>query len=299
MRRDCSISDHTRMLQLNRPLVVFDLEATSVDPETARIIQVALFRLEPDDGAGTITEQLTTHVDPGVPIPAEVTDLTGIAEVDVAGAPAFPDLVSDLNGLVADADLAGFNVLSYDLPLLKAEYERAAADLAGPADRQVLDVYKLEQVLVPRTLEALFETYTGAPLQEAHNATADVEATIAVLNAQLRTHQPEARTPAALADLIRGEYLDDNRRLKRVQTDDGQTGVQVCFGKHNGRTVREIQRMDPGYLDWMRDAIDDLRPHLDAALRDDESSDGGSEALSPDADASWNGTPGEQGRLGL
>ena len=254
------------MLHLDRPLVVFDLEATAVDPEEARIIQVALFRLEPSPNGPATTDRLIACVNPGVPIPQDVTDLTGIGEADVANAPTFDALRPDLDALIRDADLAGFNVLAYDLPLLKAAYERVGAPLPGPSDRQVLDVYKLEQVLVPRTLSALFETYTGSELEDAHDAAADVRATIDVLDAQLRTHEPDAQTPAALADLIRGDYLDDNRKLKRVETPEGGTGVEVCFGKHMGKTVRQIQDEDPGYLAWMRDAITDLKPHIDAAL---------------------------------
>lgn len=257
------------MLHLDRPLVLFDLEATGVDPAEARIIQMAFTRLEPTDDGTEAAETHTVRVDPGTPIPPEVTDLTGIADADVQGAPSFAERLAEVEPLLRDADLAGYNVLAYDVPLLKAECERAGVPLPGPDDRRVLDVYKLEHVLVPRTLSALFERYTGTPLDDAHDAEADVRATLDVLNAQLRTHQPDATTPAALVDLIRGEYLDDNRRLKRIDAGMGAAGVEVCFGKHAGKTLAQIQEEDPGYLDWMRKAIDDLRPHIEAAFAEE------------------------------
>ena len=277
------------MLHLDRPLVLFDLEATGVDPAEARIIQMAFTRLEPTDDGADVAETDTGLVDPGVPIPPGITDLTGIADADVQGAPSFAERLAVVEPLLHDADLAGYNVLAYDLPLLKAECERTGVPLPGPKDRRVLDIYKLEQVLVPRSLSALFERYTGETLDDAHDAGADVAATLDVLQAQLRTHQPEATTPAALVDLIRGDYLDDNRRLKCLDTGTGAAGVEVCFGKHSGKTLAQIQDEDPGYLNWMRDAIDALRPHIEAAFADTAAA----EDETPTADDPAAGSPTE------
>lgn len=252
------------MLQLDRPLVVFDLEATSTNPKEARVIQVAAQRIIRRNGKLGVSDRLSRLVNPGTSIPQEVVDLTGITNADVADAPPFGQVADALDRLIHDADLAGFNVHNYDVPLLEAEYERAGRAVPGPADREVLDVLRLEQVLMPRSLEALFERYTGQPLDGAHDAQVDVNATVQVLAAQLREHQPEDRTPSGLASLIRGDFLDDGRKLKRRS--DGQ--VEICFGKHAGKTLLDLQRDHPGYLDWMRREITALRKHIDAALEE-------------------------------
>lgn len=250
------------MLVLDRPLVVFDLEATGTDPQAARIIQVAARRLEPDGEEGTVGGTLSRLVNPGVPIPDAVTELTGIAEADLAGAPAFEAVADEIGPLIEDADLAGFNVHTYDLPLLQAEYERIGRRVPGPEGREILDVLRLEHTLVPRSLEALYRRYTGEPLDGAHDAEADVAGTLAVLQGQLKAHEPEATTPAGLCALIRGDYLDDGRKLKRRS--DGR--VEICFGKHQGRTLTEVYEEAPGYVRWMYREITELRPHLEEAL---------------------------------
>ena len=248
------------MLHLERPLVFLDLEATGTDPQEARIIQIGLQRFVPAASGASLDELIDQLVNPERDVPADVTELTGITTADVRDQPSFSALAPRLASLLADADLAGYNALAYDVPLLKAEFERAGQPLTGPADRVVLDPYRLEQVLRPRTLTALYERYTGSELDDAHDALADVSAAGAVLQHQLADHDIDA-TPAELADLTRGDYLDDGRKLRR----DGDD-VVVCFGKHSGKTLAEIQTEHPGYFDWMYDTIDELQPHIDDAL---------------------------------
>jgi DNA polymerase-3 subunit epsilon len=248
------------MLHLERPLVFLDLEATGTDPQEARVLQIALQRFVPSAGGATLSDEVDQLVDPETDVPAAVTDLTGIHTEDVRGEPTFAALTDRLSSLLEDADLAGYNALAYDVPLLKAEYERAGGSLPGPSDRVVLDPYRLEQVLRPRTLSALYERYTGTDLEGAHDALTDVAAAGAVLQRQLEAHDLDG-TPADLAELTRGDYLDDGRKLRR----DGDA-VIVCFGKHSGTSLRDLRREHPGYFEWMYETIDELRPHIDEVL---------------------------------
>jgi DNA polymerase-3 subunit epsilon len=248
------------VLHLERPLVFFDLEATGTDPREARVIQIGMQRFVPAPTGAELDDTVDLLVDPEQPVPKKITDLTGLSADAIRQAPPFGAHVDRIAPLLDDADLAGYNALAYDLPLLKAEFERCGRSLPGPDDRVVLDPYRLEQALRPRTLSALYERYTGAPLDDAHDALRDVEAAGMVLQQQLAEHDIDG-TPADLAEHIRGDYLDDQRRLKQ----DGDT-VVVCFGKHDGKTLRELQSDHPDYFDWMYRTIDDLRPHIDDAL---------------------------------
>lgn len=248
------------MLHLERPLVFFDLEATGTDPQAARVIQIGMQRFVPSEDGAALDETVNTLVDPEQTIPSAVTELTGLSPKAVRQAPPFVAHVDRLTRLLGDADLAGYNALAYDVPLLQAEFDRHGYSLPGPDDRVILDPYRLEQVLRPRTLSALYERYTGRPLNDAHDALRDVEAVGMVLQQQLAEHDIDG-TPADLAKYIRGDYLDDHRRLKQ----EGDA-VIVCFGKHDGKTLQEIQTDHPDYFDWMYETIDDLRPHIDDAL---------------------------------
>lgn len=248
------------MLHLERPLVFFDLEATGTDPEEARIIQIGMQRFVPASDGAALVDTVHAFVDPEQEVPEEIRDLTGLSADAIRQAPPFEAHIDRLTPLLDDADLAGYNALAYDLPLLTAEFERSGRAVPGPDDRVVLDPYRLEQVLRPRTLSALYERYTGSSLEDAHDALHDVEAAGMVLQHQLAEHDIDG-TPADLAERIRGDYLDDHRRLKQ----DGDA-VVVCFGKHEGKTLGTLRAEHSDYLDWMYETIDDLRPHIDDAL---------------------------------
>jgi len=251
------------MLRLDRPLAILDLEATGTDPQTARIIQIAIQRLEPVSDGTKFAEKWASFIEPQVDVPGRVKELTGITSEDLEGAPCFEEIGHHLHRLLHDADLCGYNAISYDVPLLEAECQRAfGRGLPGPEDRVVVDPYRLEKQLHPRTLEAVFERYTDRKLEGAHDATADVYATRRVLLQQLRQHVDEPCDAAAIADIARGDYLDDDGKLRERR--DG--AVEVCFGKHRGKTLQQLADEEPGYFDWMYQTIDDLRPHIDEAL---------------------------------
>jgi len=247
------------MLSSDRPLAFLDLEATGSDPASARVIQVAVLRLIENGGALSLADSLETLVDPGGPISAEVSDLTGITDQMVESAPPFNELGGDLRPLLQDAPyLAGYNSLQYDVPLLRAEYARyGLGSLPGPDDRVHLDVVRLEEAFRGKSLRDVFQKYFGREPEKAHTAMADVRSTCKVLKGHLQTYEPK-RDVRALAERAAGSDVDRQGRLKR---DGGE--IVVAFGKHEGTSLRRLREEEPDYFEWMHEEMKALRPHLD------------------------------------
>lgn len=269
------------MLDIDRPVAVFDLEATGTDPETARIIEIGIMRLVPEgeeaeeeisDGVykGKTYNQL---VNPRMPIPEEVTEITGIEDEDVVGMPSFSEIAFEVAGLIEDADLAGFNLLSYDIPLLKKEFVRDGRpeELVGPDDRKVLDMLKLEKALQSRSLEALYQKYSGGEEPEdAHRALSDAKATVSVLYGQLGKYEPKDCTPTGLQEKAKGDYLDFDRKLRVTNPDNiNMDTVVIQFGKHEGKSVAWAWENDRGYVEWMIEEIDEITKELNSLIHTD------------------------------
>src|SRR3954464_1348409 len=127
-----------RNIRLDRPLAVLDLETTGTDPKLDRILEISVLRVRPDGGH----DPRPRRVNPGAPIPPEATGVHGISDDDVADSPSFRAIAPSLVRFLEGCDLAGFNILGYDLRLLVAEYNRAG--FAFPvAGRKVIDACKI------------------------------------------------------------------------------------------------------------------------------------------------------------
>ena len=98
-------------LNLTKPLIVFDLETTGLDLVNDRVIQISYIKVSPDGSE----ERGNLFVNPQKPIPAEVEQLTGITNEQVAQAPTFQELASKLNSVFSGCDFAGFNSNHFDI----------------------------------------------------------------------------------------------------------------------------------------------------------------------------------------
>jgi DNA polymerase-3 subunit epsilon len=230
---------------LDRPLVFFDLETTGTDPASDRIVEISVLRIEPDGAR----RARTRRIDPERPIPPGATAVHGIRDEDVLGQPTFRQIA---RGLLSDwldgADLAGFNVLRFDVPLLDREFRDCGHDLAL-GTRRVIDAMTIFHRMEPRDLAAAVRFYLGREHDGAHGAEADVAATAAVLAEQLERY-PEL--PATIADLdawLRPTRRDAVDREGKFVWSGGE--VVFGFGRYQGRSLRQVIGEAREYLDWI------------------------------------------------
>ncbi|MFO7653069.1 MAG: 3'-5' exonuclease [Candidatus Krumholzibacteriia bacterium] len=253
-----------RHLRLDRPLVVFDLETTGIDVARDRIVQLALIRVEPD---GT-RRLLETLVDPEQPIPAASTAIHGIGDEDVRGQPTLAELVPLLHELLAGADLAGFNSIAFDLPLLVQELHRVGSPL-DLGDARHLDAMVIFKRMEQRNLSAALRFYCGRDLEGAHAALADAEAALDVLDAQAGHYDELPRDAEGLHAFCNeraARYVDATRKFG--WDEDGE--AVLAFGKLNGRRLRDVA-CEPdgrGFLQWMlgRDFTAEVKQIVQLAL---------------------------------
>jgi DNA polymerase-3 subunit epsilon len=160
--------------------VIIDCETTGLDPRGGRIIEIAALHLHD----GRPSTAFHSFVDPGLAVPREVTDLTGITSDDVDGQPAFADILDTVTSLVAGRTVVGHNV-AFDIAFVTAECRRTGA----PSPLESADVVCTASVarsLIPRERVGRYRLATlaeklGLEHRPAHRAADDVLATADLL----------------------------------------------------------------------------------------------------------------------
>ena len=239
-------------LNLQRPLLFFDLESTGLNIATDGIIEISFVKALP----GVSEPQVKTwKVKPWdyarrvqIPITPGASAVNGVKDEDLKDCPRFIEILPEVAGWLKDSDLAGFNSAKFDLPLLAEEIERARAYCEERATRpesrekalsmlacidgidlhgkKMVDVQSIYHHMEPRNLRAAYRFYCGGKdFENAHTAEADTLATYGV----------------------RSQAVDYAGRL--YLNDDGE--AVISFGKHKGKTAREVYLAEPSYFSWI------------------------------------------------
>ncbi len=251
-----------RKLQLQRPIAQFDIESTGLNVQQDRIIDLAIVVLHPGGGE----HPHTWRVNPGIPIPAGATAVHGIRDEDVRNCPSFSDVAEDVARVLDGCDLAGFNVLGYDIPLLQEEFNRTQT-VFSMEGRHVVDVQRIFHQMEPRDLSAALRFYCGDTHEGAHGALADVQATLRVLTSQLERYPDLPLDVQALADFChprRADWVDGNGRFL------WQDGQVVCgFGKYRGQALKDLVAFESGFLRWIlkKDFPSDTKELVENAIK--------------------------------
>lgn len=230
---------------LERPLIFFKTKTTGVDPRRDRIVELAALKLFPD----STREEKSRRFNPGIPISKEATAAHGLSDRDVRGELPFAKFAKGEQGIsqyFAGCDLAGYHLLEFDLPILRAELERCGETL-DLKDVSIVDSYRIFAHKEPQTLAGAAQFYCDKEHLEERSALEDVQMTIAVLEAQLGKYRDLGCTPA---EVDRRTWPDGALdRLGKLRWEEDE--IVVAFGRHRGRSLRFIANEEREYLQWM------------------------------------------------
>ncbi len=230
-------------LKLKRPIVFIDLETTGISVSSDRIVEISLLKITPDGKE----QWITSRINPEMPIPQQATDIHGISDKDIADAPAFREVAKNLALFLEGCDLAGYNSMRFDIPLLAEEFLRTDTDF-NFRKRKYVDVQIIFHKKEQRTLTAAYQFYCNKELKDAHSSKADTSATYEVLKAQLDRYDDLENDIEKLADY--SSYNDFVDFAGRIILDEN--GVEIFnFGKHKGKPVEKVLEEEPSYYSWI------------------------------------------------
>lgn len=245
---------------LTRDLVFFDVETTGLNVIRDRILQIALIKY-PKNNSTPI--ELTLLINPGVPISEEAMAVHGISPKDLANKPTFQQVSKQIFDFIGNADLAGYNAARFDIPMLMEEFDRVGIEF-DMSKRRIIDVQRIFYKMEPRTLKAALRFYCQKELADAHDALADVRATIDVFKGQLSYYEGknlidengnEVVEPIKNDMQVLHDFTNDLKMVDATQKlkYDINGNIVFNFGKYTGQSVVDVLAKDKQYYHWIMD----------------------------------------------
>ena len=244
-------------LDLQRPILFFDIESTGLNIASDAIIELCFvkvlpgaeeriktWRVKPWDYAGGCQKKISPSAQA----------IHGISDGDLKDCPRFAYIADEVVSWLEDSDLAGFNSTKFDLPMLAEELERVRRYMGKEInvnlhEKKMVDVQNIYHVMEPRNLKAAYRFYCGHELENAHAAEADTIATYEVLKSQLD------RYPETLKNSV--DFLSNFSERQKIVDYAGRLTYNenkepvINFGKHKGKTAREVYLTEPSYFSWI------------------------------------------------
>lgn len=224
-------------------IFAFDLETTSVKPETTTPVQICLM----SEYNGTRRVLMNTLVRPGEPIQPKAQEIHGISEEMTRGAMdyAMAAWTAHLLGQEMEPQfVATYNGKLFDLPIL--DRCLGAPVFPGVPHIDLLDVaYRFFPDLPSHKLGAVYAEFMKQPLDNAHNASADVNATL---------------------DLLRAMRVKIGMTIDQLaaEMETPKCYSVFPFGLHKGKLLRDVDR---GWAIWALNSFGKMRPDLELSLR--------------------------------
>ena len=245
-------------LNLERPLLFFDIESTGLNIATDGIVELCFVKVFPDGEQRVKTWRVKPWdyaTGRQLPIAPSASAVNGIHDADLVDCPRFMDIVDEVVSWLADADLAGFNSAKFDLPMLAEEIERVREygrkDLdINLHEKRMVDVQTIYHMMEPRNLKAAYRFYCGGKdFENAHSAEADTLATYEVLKGQLDKYGDALKNDVGFLANFGGRPRAVDYAGRLYARDDGE--AIISFGKHKGRSAREVWNLEPSYFAWI------------------------------------------------
>ena len=245
-------------LNLKRPLLFFDIESTGLNIPCDSIVELSFVKIFPDNEQRIKTWRVCPwDYENGCqrPMNPAAEAVNGISDADVRDEKKFYEIADEVIDWLGDSDLAGYNSAKFDLPMLAEELERVRKYKRPELDidlhsRKMVDVQVIFHKMEPRNLKAAYRFYVGGDFENAHAAEADTLATVEVLKGQLDKYGEEQihKDVEWLANFTEMQKSVDYAGRIVLNADKEPC---ISFGKHKGKTCREVYQKEPSYFAWI------------------------------------------------
>ena len=186
-------------------------------------------------------------LDPQMPISRESTAVHGLSDKDVSSKPIFRKKAQEIWEIFNGCYYSGFNVMNFDLPILRREFIRMGMDFDYNIS-DIIDCRVIYQHMVPRSLAATYRYYCGKEFNQSHTALGDVEVAAEILAKQLDKY----------SEIEDWDFIDKiHQSPEDLYVDNARKfywrhgRAYFAFSKYRGIALSEVAKINPKFLKWI------------------------------------------------
>ncbi len=230
---------------IERDTIFFDLETTGVDLKNDRIVEICAIKYRKDKTKETIQK----YFNPNYPVSERALEIHGLSNDILSKYSTFEEYSEELFKFFDGCDIGGYNCIRFDIPILFEEFSRYKKYL-NVFNINIIDSYNLLNKFETRKLNDVYKKFFGEDINNQHDATEDIEATIRIFERQIEEYNLSDKNIKEISNIIRstsnGERILDLSGWFKV-SDDGD----YLFDKGKYKDQKVFDNIS--YLNWMVD----------------------------------------------
>lgn len=241
-----------------RDIVAFDVETTGLSPQKDFIIQLALVKIDASTLETKETKQWYINPLHAYEISQQAFDKHGLTKQFLTEHGVnLKDIAQEIIDFFEGCDVLTYNGNTFDVNFLYSNLKQVGYDF-DITDRIFYDAFLMYKQLHPSTLEAVYYHYTSQTLENAHDAFADVNATIEVFK---HLHQGpgdkwEGLTRAEMDKMDVNSIFSPERSItSKPGLENGENIIVFTTGKHKDEEFMKVYKQDPSYIKWFLENV--------------------------------------------
>lgn len=231
------------VLGLDKPLVFFDIETTGPKISIDKIVEIAYIKIW-ENGK---MQRDDIFINPKVTIGKEVSAIHGLDNNNLKDKPTFEQKSKELFDIFNNCFYGGFNIINFDLPILRREFIRVGIDFEYCSD-QIIDAKEIFRFLEPKNLSAAYSHYCHKEIKQKPGAMGDAEIAADVILAQVEKYQ-DLMNIDFIKKIYHPEYETFKDNSQKFYWRKGET--YLSFSKYKDQPLLEVAKEDPAFLEWM------------------------------------------------
>jgi DNA polymerase III alpha subunit (gram-positive type) len=246
-------------------VTVLDVETTGLSPANDRIIEFAAIRFALGDGFEfRETDSMNTYINPGCPVPSKITELTGITDETVSGAPSESEAIIDILDFLGRGVFCGYNARKFDMKFILETANRNGEPFVA---NKIIDTMEMAKNLIDIDKESGPENYKLKTIGDyfgvkfdAHSAFEDVRATAEITKILLseyaaREKESDGSAETGAAGRLKPEVKKvsfwegfKGRSRIYVETSEGSVYYDIREGRWGGKDT-DVSTLDMEHVE--------------------------------------------------